>query len=141
MISTQLLNDLGYKGAIIVLSEDWRGNRHIRVSDTRSLCGIALVRQDKMYNNKGRFLGYKPGSYTDVYGFYGVQRCKKCLARYLQHRQSDKGKVMLKKAEALRLKQAWDRKIIADKVAEKLARQRRARSLLGLPQRGSGLHN
>src|SRR5215470_9484875 len=108
MIATQLLNDLGYKGAIIVLSGDYRSNRHIKVSETKSLCGLSIVLQNKVYT-KGRFTGYKPGSYTDVWGFYGPQRCKICLARYLQHRQSPKGIVMVKKAEALRLKQSWDR--------------------------------
>lgn len=136
MVPTQLLNDLGYIGAVIILTDDWQSNRHIQTSKNRTLCGRPLFKQGKVLDTKGKFNGYKPGAYTEVWGFYGSGRCKQCLTRHLQHRLSDKGKVMLKKAEALRLKQAWDRKLASDKQA----RLHKARILLGLLPRPSVAH-
>jgi len=51
-----------------------------------------LTKQTKLYNSKGRFLGYKPGAYTDVNGFYGSGRCKDCLKAWLIYRLSPQGK-------------------------------------------------
>jgi hypothetical protein len=137
MIPTQLLLDLGYKGAIIILSDDWHSNRHIQVSDNLSLCRRKIIKQGKVYT-KGKFMGYKPGAYTTIWGFYGDGRCKECLRRYLQHRLSEKGQTMIRKARALRFVQEWTRNRDALVLKEKLAKRKarikaRARRLLGLP--------
>jgi hypothetical protein len=100
MISTQQLWDLGYLGAVILLTEDWRQNRHIRATKTHTLCGKP-IRKEKMLYKDGKFIGYAPGSAAPIWGFYS-QRCKNCLRLYLQHRLSPKGKKMLQKARALR---------------------------------------
>lgn len=127
MIYTQLLWDLGYLGAIIRLTDDWRSNRHIQVKDDRTLCGLKLRKQRKVMKN-GRFIGYIPDSYDTVWGFYGQGRCKECLKRYLRHRLSPKGKLMIRKAKALRAIHDQDRECFAKKAAHKA----RALKLLGL---------
>lgn len=143
MIPTQLLIDLGYKGAVIILSDDWRSNRHIKLSDNKSLCGRYITPQGKAYDKNGRFIAYKPGSYTDVYGFYGSGRCKQCLTKYLRHRLSERGQSMIAKANALRLVADWRRNAAVQqfreahraRLAAKEAQLQRARTLLGLPAR------
>lgn len=135
MISTQLLWDLGYRGAIIRLTDDWHSNRHIQRSDTKTLCGLKLVRQAKVMK-AGKFIGYKPDSYDDVWGFYGPGRCKECLTRYLRYRLSPEGKKKVKKAKALRIIHYQDRQRFAKKAAHKA----RALRLLGLHQEPSKLH-
>jgi hypothetical protein len=100
MIHTQLLQALGYKGACILLSADWHSNRHILKKNDYTLCGLQTCIQKKVMKD-GRFTGYKPGSITEVYGFYGSGMCKTCLKSYLRHRLSPKGKFMLRKARAL----------------------------------------
>lgn len=90
MIHTQLLWALGYKSACIILSEDFRHNRHILNRNDYTLCGKKTIAQKQVLVN-GRFKGYKPGSCTEVSGFYGSGRCKDCLKAYLQKRLSPEG--------------------------------------------------
>jgi hypothetical protein len=90
VIHTQLLMALGYKGACIILTEDFHHNRHILKKNDYTLCGKKTITQ-KQVLVKGRFKGYKPGSATDVAGFYGSGRCKDCLKAWLQHRLSPQG--------------------------------------------------
>ena len=99
MISSQLLWDLGFKGACIILSEDYRSNRHIRATDKKTLCGRNTVKQKDIMVD-GRFKGYVPGSSADVWGFYGSGRCKVCLTKYLRFRLGPEGKKRLHKARA-----------------------------------------
>jgi hypothetical protein len=97
MIPEQQLWALGYEGAAIALTEDYRSNRHIAASKTKTLCGKPMVKSGFLYTKDGkRFLGYKPNSFDKVYGFYGAHRCKECLRRYLRHRLSPKGEKMLR---------------------------------------------
>ena len=95
MIPTQMLMALGYKGACIVLSEDYRHNRHILKRNDYTLCGKKTITQ-KMVMVNGRFKGYELGSATDVSGFYGTGRCKECLKAWLRHRLSPQGKKQLR---------------------------------------------
>jgi hypothetical protein len=95
MIHTQLLMALGYKGACIMLSEDYHHNRHILKPNNYTLCG-KKTRVQKMVMKDGRFKGYELGSVTDVAGFYGTGRCKECLTRWLQHRLSPQGQKQLR---------------------------------------------
>jgi hypothetical protein len=97
---------LGYKGACIILTEDFHHNRHILKKNDYTLCGKKTITQ-KQVLVKGRFKGYKPGSATDVAGFYGSGKCKTCLVKYLQHRLSKEGKLMLQKAKARELLREW----------------------------------
>jgi hypothetical protein len=90
MIPTQLLWALGYKGAVIILSGDYRSNRHIIKKNDVTLCGIK-TRKQKDIRVDGKFKGFVEGSATDVYGFYGAGRCKECLKAYLQRRLSKDG--------------------------------------------------
>lgn len=82
---------LGFKGACIMLSESYLSNRHVVRRDGYTLCGKKTILQNKVLV-KGRFTGYKPGSATPVWGFYGSGRCKACLTKYLERRLSPKGK-------------------------------------------------
>lgn len=90
MIPTQLLWALGYKGAVIVLSGDYRSNRHIIKQNDVTLCGIK-TRKQKDIRVDGKFKGFVDGSATEVYGFYGDGRCKECLKAYLRRRLSPDG--------------------------------------------------
>lgn len=96
MIYEQLLWALGYKGGVIALSEDYRSNRHIAVSSTQTLCGKPMKLSQLVYGKDGKFIGYRADSFDKVYGFYGSQRCKECLMRYLRHRLSPKGKKLVR---------------------------------------------
>jgi hypothetical protein len=102
MIPTQLLWALGYKGAVIVLSGDYRSNRHIIKQNDVTLCGIK-TRKQKDIRVDGKFKGFVDGSATEVYGFYGGGRCKKCLVILMRRRLSPEGKkiVHLYKARQL----------------------------------------
>jgi hypothetical protein len=95
VIHTQLLTALGYKGACIILSEDYHHNRHILKRNDYTLCGKKTVTQ-KMVLVNGRFKGYKPGSAIEVTGFYGLGRCKECLTAYLRHRLSVPGRKLVR---------------------------------------------
>lgn len=143
MISTQLLWNLGFKGAIIKLDEDWRSNRHIKVSDHKTLCSKVLVKQKMLYKD-GHFLGYKPGSYTDTWGFYGDGRCKDCLTRYLRFRLSPEGKKRLRKAIALEILRQKQREADIARFREAYERnqriKQRARRILGLHTEPRRLH-
>ena len=90
MIPTQLLWALGYKGAVIVLSGDYRSNRHIIKKSGVTLCGIK-TRKQKDIRVDGKFKGFEPGSIVEVYGFYGSGRCKECLTTYYRRRLSPDG--------------------------------------------------
>jgi hypothetical protein len=96
-----------------MLTEDYHTNRHVLAREGMTLCGKKTVKQNKVLV-KGRFKGYKPGSATDVWGFYGSGRCKECLTKYLQRRLSPTGK--------------------------KAATMYRARLMLGLPMDTHMLH-
>lgn len=86
---------LGYKGACIMLSEDYHHNRHILKRNNYTLCGKKTIIQ-KMVMKDGRFTGYLQGSATGTWGFYGSGRCKTCLIAYFKHRLSKEGKKMLR---------------------------------------------
>jgi hypothetical protein len=74
-----------------MLSGDWRSNRHILKKNGYTLCGLKTCTQQSVMKD-GRFTGYKPGSVTETYGFYGSGRCKECLKVWLRHRLSPQGK-------------------------------------------------
>jgi len=83
---------LGYRGGTIALGEHWSSNRHIALSNTQTLCGKKMVLARLVYGKDGKFIGYQSDSFEHAYGFYGSQRCKECLRRYLRHRLSPLGK-------------------------------------------------
>jgi hypothetical protein len=106
VIHTQLLTALGYKGACIILSEDYHHNRHILKRNDYTLCGKKTVTQ-KMVLVNGRFKGYKPGSAIEVTGFYGGGKCKTCLVKYLRQRLSPEGKKLFRLYKARELMREW----------------------------------